>query len=232
MAPQARRKWASISWSRQERTWILIAWTVHNYYFLLYVLSPPLIFTYSGGGGATSCSIVRTTTAASTLGAAASQVHLYRKRFCCANLEIHVEELGGRTCFFTEVTKWRLNTTGIKNSFHVKCQCNFVENTCRLSIYPIHVQTTIKKNYCSLGPRIRTYKIVRNAQLTLLASLRNFNDDQKKRVRRRALHKSLYENLWPKLGKGAVPTRFQGCPGFPSWLTSPSWWINARAPTC
>ena len=66
---------------------------------------PPLIFTYSGGGGATSCSIVRTTTAASTLGAAASQVHLYRKRFCCANLEIHVEELGEITYLFTEVMK-------------------------------------------------------------------------------------------------------------------------------
>ena len=68
-------------------------------------VSPPLMFTSSGGGGATSCSIVCTTTAASTLCAAASQVHLYRKRCCCANLEIHVEELGGRTCFFTEVTK-------------------------------------------------------------------------------------------------------------------------------
>ena len=63
-------------------------------------VSPPLIFTYSGGGGATSCSIVCTTTAASTLGAAASRVHLYRERFCCPNLEIHVEELGEGTCFF------------------------------------------------------------------------------------------------------------------------------------
>ena len=44
--------------------------------------------------------------------------------------------------------------------------------------YPIYVQTAIR-NYCSLGPRIRTYKIVRNARLTLLASLRNFNDEQK-----------------------------------------------------
>ena len=49
-------------------------------------VSPLLIFTYSGGGGATSCSRVSTTTAASTLCAAASQVYLYRKRLCCANL--------------------------------------------------------------------------------------------------------------------------------------------------
>ena len=68
-------------------------------------VSRPLTFTYSGGGGATSCSIVRTTTAASTFGAAVSQVHLYRKRFCCANLEIHVEELGEITYLFTEVMK-------------------------------------------------------------------------------------------------------------------------------
>ena len=38
VAPQARRKWALFSWSRQEITLILIAWTVRNYYFLLYVL--------------------------------------------------------------------------------------------------------------------------------------------------------------------------------------------------
>ena len=82
------------------------------------------------------------------------------------------------------------------------------------------------KNYCNLGPRIRTYKIVRKARMTSSASLRSFNDEQKKRVRRRALHKSLYETLWPKLGKGAVPTRFEGCPGLPFWFTSPSWWIS------
>ena len=66
-------------------------------------VSPPLMFTSSGGGGATSCSIVCTTTAASTLCAAASQVHLYRKRCCCANLEIHVEELGEITYLFTDI---------------------------------------------------------------------------------------------------------------------------------
>ena len=68
-------------------------------------VSPLRVFTYSGGGGATSSSRVSTPTVGSTLCAAAPHVHFYRKRLCCANLEIHVDKLGERTYFSTEMIK-------------------------------------------------------------------------------------------------------------------------------
>ena len=43
---------------------------------------------------------------------------------------------------------------------------------------PIYVQSTIK-NYRNLGPRLRTYKMVRNVRVTLLASEINYYDEQK-----------------------------------------------------